>query len=79
MDEKNGGDLFDAAMGVYDGAQVCKLVGTFLLEKIREIWNKVDIGLHWNDGLAVFRNKTGTHLEKIKKYCKDYLKSTTYK
>ena len=43
MDEKNGGDLFDAAMGVYDGAQVCKLAGTFLLEKIREIWNKVDM------------------------------------
>ena len=79
MDEKNGGDLFDAAMGVYDGPQVCKLVGTFLLEKIREIWNKVDIGLHRNDGLAVFRNKTGTHLEKIKKYCKDYLRNTTYK
>ena len=79
MDEKNGGDLFDAAMGVYDDAQVCKLVGTFLLEKIREIWNKVDIGLHRNDGLAVFRNKTGTHLEKIKEYCKDYLRNTTYK
>ena len=64
---KKGGDLFDVAMGVYDGAEVCELVGTFLLEKISEICNKCDIGLYRDDGLAVFRNKSGTHLEKIKK------------
>ena len=66
MDEKRG-DLFDVAMGAYDGAEVCELVGTFLLEKISEICNKCDIGLYRDDGLAVFRNKSGTHLEKIKK------------
>ena len=54
-------------MGAYDGAEVCELVGTFLLEKISEICNKCDIGLYRDDGLAVFRNKSGTHLEKIKK------------
>ena len=64
---KKGGDLFDVAMGAYDGAEVCELVGTFLLEKISEICNKCDIGLYRDDGLAVFRNKSGTHLEKIKK------------
>ena len=67
MDEKKEGDLFDAVMGAYDGAEVCELVGTFLLEKISEICNKCDIGLYRDDGLAVFRNKSGTHLEKIKK------------
>ena len=66
MDEKRG-DLFDVAMGAYDGAEVCELVGTFLLEKISEISNKCDIGLYRDDGLAVFRNKSGTHLKKIKK------------
>ena len=54
-------------MGAYDGAEVCELVGTFLLEKISEICNKYDIGLYRDDGLAVFRNKSGTHLEKKKK------------
>ena len=54
-------------MGAYDGAEVCELVGTFLLEKISEICNKCDIGLYRDDGLAVFRNNSGTHLEKIKK------------
>ena len=64
---KKGVDLCDVAMGAYDGAEVCELVGTLLLEKISEICNKCDIGLYRDDGLAVFRNKSGTHLEKIKK------------
>ena len=76
LTEKTGGwkrgDLFDVAIGVYDVAEVCELVGTSLLVKIKETWNKVNIGLYRDDGLAVFTNKTGTHLEKIKKNCKDY-------
>ena len=39
------GDLFDVAMGTYDVAEVCELVGTFLLEEICEICNKSNIGL----------------------------------
>ena len=32
-----------------------------------EICNEGDIGLYSDDGLAIFRNKSGTQLEKIKK------------
>ena len=64
---KKGGDIFDVAMGAYDGAEVCELVGTFLLEKISEICNKSNIGLYRDDGLSIFRNKSGTQLEKMKK------------
>ena len=56
-----GVDLFDAAMGAYDGAEACELVGTFL------ICNEGDIGLYRVDGLAILRNKSGTQWEKIKK------------
>ena len=73
---KKGGDLFDVAMVAYDGAEVCKLVGT-LSEKIGEICNEGDIGLHRDDGLAIFRNKRGTQLHKKKRNCKDYLKNAT--
>ena len=62
-----GGDLFDVVMGAYHGAEVCKFVGTFLLEKISEICNEGYIGLNRDDGLAIVRNKSGTQLEKIKK------------
>ena len=65
MDDERG-DLSDVALGVYDAAEVCELVGTFLLEKISEICNEGDIGLYRDDGLAIFRNKSGTQLEKIK-------------
>ena len=67
---KKGRDLFDVAMGAYGGAEVCELVRTFLLEKISEICNKCDIGLYRDDGLAVFRNKSGTQLEKTKQIAK---------
>ena len=38
MQMKKGGDLFDVAMGSHGGAEVYKLVGTFFLEKISEIY-----------------------------------------
>ena len=54
-------------MGAYDGAEVCELVGTFLLYKISRKYNKNDIGLYRDDGLAVFKNISGPKSEKIKK------------
>ena len=59
--------LFDVKMGAYDGAEVCELVGTFLLDKISEKYEKNNIGLYRDDGLSVFKNKSGTQLERIKK------------
>ena len=29
--KKRGSDLFDALMGAYDGAKVCEVIATFLL------------------------------------------------
>ena len=54
-------------MRVYDGAEVWEFVGTFLLEKLGEICNKSNIGLYRNECLSIFRNKSGTQLEKMKK------------
>ena len=44
-------NLFDVAMGAYDSAEVCELVGTFILVKIKETCNKSNIELYKNDGL----------------------------
>ena len=63
---KNDG-LFDVTMGAYDGAAVCELVGTFLLDKISEKYEKNRCRLYRDDGLSVFKNKSGTQLERIKK------------
>ena len=44
--------------GGYDGAEVCKLVDTFLLEKISEISNKRNIVLHrgWKTSMSYVEN-----------------------
>ena len=59
--------LFDVTMGAYDGAEVCELVGAFLLSLIGEKYEKKDIGLYRDDGLAVFKNTSGPMNERIKK------------
>ena len=64
---KKDSGLFDVTMGAYDGAEVCELVGTFLLYKLSLKYNKNKIGLYRDDGLAIFKNISGPKSEKIKK------------
>lgn len=59
--------LFDVTMGTYDSVEICEIVETFLLSKISEIYDKNSIGFYFDDGLSVFKNKSGTQLEGIKK------------
>ena len=54
-------------MGAYEGAEVCELVDSFLLHQLSNKCNKKDIGLYQEDGLAVFKNKSGPQAERIKK------------
>ena len=54
-------------MGAYDGAEVCELVGPFLLYKLSPKYNKNKIGLYRDDGLAIFKNISGPKSQKIKK------------
>ena len=64
---KRDNRLFDVTIGVYNGAEVCELVGNYLLYELSKLYKKKDIGLHRDDGLAVFKNKSGPESEKIKK------------
>ena len=52
---KREGNLFGVTMGAYDSAKVCKLEGIFMLNKISEKYDKYNIGLYRDDGLAVFK------------------------
>ena len=56
MDKKESG-LFDVTMGAYDGNEVCELAGSFLLHQLSNKYNKKDIGLYRDEGLAVFKTK----------------------
>ena len=59
--------LFDVTMGAYDGVQAFELVGNYLLYELSKLYEKKDIGLYRDHGLAVFKNKSGPESEKIKK------------
>ncbi len=49
--------MFDATMGSFDGADVCELVGLFLLNELSQIFDKDHVGLYRDDGLMLL---TGT-------------------
>ena len=62
-------------MGSYDGAEVCELVGLFLLHKLAQVIDKSLIGLYRDDGLALLRNTSGTEMEKFKKLWSKFSKN----
>lgn len=64
---KKGDDLFDVTMGAYDGAEVCELVGLYILEQLWEKYNKNENELYREDGLAAFKGINSQQCEKIKK------------
>jgi len=64
---KKDNSSFDVTMGSYDGAEVCELVGLFILNDLCNIYGKENIGLYRDDGLAVFKNITGPQADRIRK------------
>ena len=58
---------FDIAMGSYHGAEVCDLVGLFILNEITFIIGPLNIGLHRDDALGVIIQSLGTIMERTKK------------
>ena len=64
---KKGSDLFDVSMGAYDSAEICGLIGIFLLNLLGRQYDPKNIGLYRDDGLPIFKNCSGPQMEKIKK------------
>lgn len=59
--------MFDVAMGSYDGAEVCELVGLYILHKLTSAYPSGNIGLYRDDGLAVFKNMSARSLDRMRK------------
>ena len=45
--------MFDVTMGSYDGAEVCELVGIFILNILAKLFGKSNVGLYRDDGLVL--------------------------
>ena len=54
--KRSENENFDVLMGSYDGAEVWKLAGGFLLNKLSHVIDKSFVGLYRDDGLGVLRN-----------------------
>ena len=52
-------------MGALDGAEVCDAVVSVLLYQLSKNYNKKDIGLYKDNGLAILKNVSGSKAEKI--------------
>ena len=61
---KKGDSEFDVTMGSFDGAEICELVGLYLLSLLQDLG--MDVGLYRDDGMAVSK-KTPFQMEKLKK------------
>ena len=65
--EKDDEDDFGIPMGCYNGAELCELVGTYLLNQLKVVVAKENMGLYRDDGLGIFKNMSGPEVERKKK------------
>ena len=61
------GSFFDITMGSYDGADICKLIGLFILHQLSQLVGAMNISLYRDNGLAILENTSGPTSEHIKK------------
>ena len=58
---------FKMTMGSFDGAEVCELIGLFLLDNLSEKYGKNNVGLYRDDGLVLLENASGPLSERTEK------------
>ena len=71
---KKGDSNFDCGMGSLDSAEVCELIGLFILSKLEAVIPRDNIGLYRDDGLAV-TNLPGPELDRLRKQVTRIFKS----
>lgn len=54
-------------MGSFDGAEICELVGLYMLNKLSSVIDKNNVGLYRDDGLAIISNASRPMMNKIHK------------
>ena len=65
--KKERDEDFDVPMGCYDGAEVCEIAESYILNWLSNILDKDLVGLYRDDSLAIVRNLYGPEMEKKRK------------
>ena len=61
---KKESNLFDVSMGAYDVAEMCELLGIFLLNLLGRQYDVKNISLYRDNGLSIFKDCGGPQMEK---------------
>ena len=64
---KKGNSLFNVTMGSFDGAEICKIIELYLLNKLSNLLGKENIVLYRDDGLAAINSCSGPVLNRTRK------------
>ena len=64
---RDTGSSFNETMGSYDGAEICELVGIYLLLILAIIIDENNFGLYFNDGLILLWNANGQKINHVRK------------
>ena len=54
-------------MGSFDGAEICEIVGFYILHVLGAKYGKNNHGIYRDDGLAYFENMNGSQADRIGK------------
>ena len=72
-------NIFDVTMGSFDGAEVCEMVGLYILHQLKTNIKDFHFGLYRDDGLGYTENMTNSGLERLKKHIVKIFKSNNLK
>ena len=53
-------------MGSFDGAQICELIGLYLLDKLSSLIGRKNVELYRHDGVAAINSSSGPVLDKMR-------------
>ena len=71
--------FFDITMGNYDCAEVCKLVGIYILPHRETMIKKNEMGLYRDNGLLILRGANSQKTDKTRKNVKEIFKNIGFK
>ena len=71
-------NAFDVTMGSFDGAEICELVGLFLLNQLPNSIHKSSVGLYRDDGLGALKGASGSQADRTRKSIIDVFKKFLY-
>ena len=76
----NNNNLFDITMGSKHGAEICELVGLYILQELKQIIPKQIVGIYRDDGIIAMNKSISTvEVEKMKKELHKFAKSIEIK